>query len=340
MSRGPRHRWLRGRLKTLRRRLRADLKAAVGLLRFRLRRRRLAASAEIRVQLVDGWTDGAEALAAMTPNGAGRVGRVHYALRHEQEPHYWLMLTSDRDGTLPPPQPMSRLWCAVGEPPIPESLRTIARTPAGMRVYAPAGYREYVPAGVDLHVSHCLLRTWHIGRGYDELRRMPLPADKSRTLSWITSDLRLLPGHRRRMDFLDRLRAEVTFDLFGRGFRPLADKWEGLAPYRYSIAFENSVFDGYFTEKLADPIMAGCLPLYHGCPDLERWLPAGSFLRFDPDDPLVFDRIREWVASDLWRERRPALEEAKALLLERYNTFRFLAGEFEADFPVRFGRRR
>ena len=34
----------------------------------------------------------------------------------------------------------------------------------------------------------------------------------------------------------------MPFDLFGRGFHPIADKWDGIAPYRYSIAFENSIF--------------------------------------------------------------------------------------------------
>src|SRR5690606_21144208 len=124
------------------------------------------------------------------------------------------------------------------------------------------------------------------------------------------------------------------------GFRRIPDKWDALAPYRYSIAFENSSFDDYFTEKVADPILAGCLPLYCGCPNLERWLPPGSFLRFDPDDPGVFDRIRDCIASELWQERRPALEEAKALLLEKYNTFRFLAPQFEADFERLFARHR
>ncbi len=315
------------------------MKASARRLRFRWRRRQLAASPEIRVQLIDGWRDGAQALAAMTPGGSGRVGRVHYAFEHAEEPHYWLVLTQCDDGDPPRPQPPNRLWHCVGEPPIAE-VGDLLRTPStGARVYAVDPALPGPDAANDYRITHCLMRTWHVGKSYDELRALPLPDDKPKHLSWITSDLAWSTGHRYRLAFLDRLRQAMDFDLFGRGFQPIADKWTALAPYRYSIAFENSRYDDYFTEKVADPILAGCLPLYYGCPNLERYLPAGSFQRFDPEDPLVMERIADWVASDLWRERRPAMEEAKALLLEKYNTFRFLAGEYEADFPRLFGPR-
>ncbi len=42
------------------------------------------------------------------------------------------------------------------------------------------------------------------------------------------------------------MRDQIAFDLYGRGFRHIDDKWEGIAPYRYSIAFENSLATSYF----------------------------------------------------------------------------------------------
>ncbi len=327
MPRSPGERARRTRLKAIRRRL-----------RFWWRRRALAASPSIRVRLIDGWLDGPAALAAMTPAASGRVGRVHFAFSHAEEPHYVLVLTHCRGQDSPRLQPPGRVWHAIGEPPLPVNADMLTQAPPGARVYAIGPSLPGPNPQTDYRAGHCLLRTWHVGKGYDELRAMALPADKPLGLSWITSARRWHPGHVRRMEFLARLQREVPFDLWGRGFRPIPDKWDGLAPYRYSIAFENSSYDDYFTEKIADPILAGCLPLYVGCPNLERWLPPGCFVRIDPDDPGVFDQIRSVVASDLWRERRPALEEAKALLLEKYNAFRFLAAEFEADFPRTFGR--
>ena len=34
--------------------------------------------------------------------------------------------------------------------------------------------------------------------------------------------------------------------------------------YRYNICFENSITEGYVTEKLLEAKVAGCIPLYYG----------------------------------------------------------------------------
>ena len=325
------------RLHLLPRPARQRLRRLRNSLRFAWKRPRLARSRNIRVLLLsDWWGDARTALDMLTPGGSGRIGRVHFAMEHAAEPHYTVVLTKiEREA--PKAFPPHRLCYLIGEPPVDLERWIYDRAPPASRIYSvpmPEGWigdrewRRFV----------CPMRTWHVGRSYDQLKSEPLPSDKPRRLSWITSNLSRLPGHRKRLAFLRRLQGAMDFDLFGRGFQRIVDKWTALAPYRYSIAFENSVFDDYFTEKVADPIMAGALPLYYGSGNLERHLPPGAFLRFDPDDPLVFDRIRDWTASDLWLERRPALEEAKALLLDRHNVWRVLADELEADFALTFAR--
>jgi hypothetical protein len=305
-------------------------------LRFAWKRRRLAQSREIRVLLLVGWPNSDLALEKLTPGGNGRFGRVQFAFDHADEPHYTLVLTEIKQEA-PKPFPPHRLCYLIGEPPVEINRWIYDRAPTGSRIYSVPLPPEWLGER-QWRRFVCPLCTWHVGRSYDQLKSEPLPSDKPHRLSWVTSNLSRLPGHRKRLAFLERLQGAMAFDLFGRGFRPIPDKWEALAPYRYSIAFENSIFDDYFTEKVADPIMAGALPLYYGSGNLERYLPSGAFLRFDPDDPLVLDRIRDWTESDLWLERRSALEEAKALLLDRYNVWRLLADELEADFRLTFGR--
>jgi hypothetical protein len=42
------------------------------------------------------------------------------------------------------------------------------------------------------------------------------------------------------MKFLRKIQKNnLEFDLYGRGFCSIEDKWDGLAPYRYSLAIEN-----------------------------------------------------------------------------------------------------
>ena len=163
-----------------------------------------------------------------------------------------------------------------------------------------------------------------VERSVDQLLAMS-EVPKSKSLSWVTSNKSDLDGHRKRLNFLDGLKREVPFDLFGNGFQRLADKWDGVAPYRYSIAFENTIAPLYFTEKLMDCFVCHTLPLYYGAPDILQHFPAKSMILIDPDDPAIFERIKENIASDLWRERLPYLLEAKELVLKKYNSFNRLA---------------
>lgn len=54
----------------------------------------------------------------------------------------------------------------------------------------------------------------------------------------------------------------------GRGYREIARKSEGLAPYRFSVVIENSREKGYFSEKLIDALMCRTVPIYWGAPDI------------------------------------------------------------------------
>jgi hypothetical protein len=135
----------------------------------------------------------------------------------------------------------------------------------------------------------------------------------------------MLPGHRKRLAFLRRLRPELAFDLYGRGFHRVYDKWDVLAPYRYSIAFENVCAPWYFTEKLMDCFVCQTMPIYVGDPRIATCFPPESLIVIDPDAPDVVDQIRSVVESDLWARNRDAILEAKHLVLNHYNVFAMLA---------------
>lgn len=44
----------------------------------------------------------------------------------------------------------------------------------------------------------------------------------------------------------------------------VADKLEFIKDYKFVISFENSIFDGYTTEKILEPIFKDCIPIYWG----------------------------------------------------------------------------
>jgi hypothetical protein len=162
---------------------------------------------------------------------------------------------------------------------------------------------------------------WFVGRSYDELAGDKLPV-KSADISVICSNKALIGGHRRRMRFVDRLLELKPMPRFGRGFRELPDKWDGLAPFRYSVAIENSRHDHYWTEKIADCFLAGTVPIYWGAPNIADYFPREAMIILDTLDPEEAARIIQAEATpEAYARRLPALREAKRRVLEEYNLF-------------------
>lgn len=95
------------------------------------------------------------------------------------------------------------------------------------------------------------------------------------------------------------------FDLYGYGWNPNLFKWlfmqakgskiflgkvdnyqgpagkksEILSKYRFSICFENIKNQkGYISVKIFDAMRCGCVPVYYGAPDIEKYLPTNTFI--------------------------------------------------------------
>ena len=218
----------------------------------------------------------------------------------------------------------------------------------------PPRTRDYAPgflAQFDLVVScHQNLRhsnvrneyqgqSWHIGMhkgsdandrpsfrgtmGYDEFARMA-PPEKTAALSVISSISSRLPGHRARREFVSRLQARLgdRVDVFGRGVRPIPDKADAIVPYRYHVALENSRLPDYWTEKLSDSYLGWAFPIYWGCENIGDYFSADSLIRIDisrPDEAI--DMIESVLDEELTPDRVAELAAARALVLDRYNTF-------------------
>lgn len=155
---------------------------------------------------------------------------------------------------------------------------------------------------------------------------------KTKLCSVVCSNNAVTRGHRRRIAFVELLKQEFgdQIDFFGRGIRTMADKDEALAPYRFHIALENSVAKDYWTEKLADPFLRGCFPIYSGCPNIEDYFSTGSYLSIDLEKPRkAIAVIRNVLQGELDRSSIKVRQEAKRRVLYHYNIF----AELEKLYP-------
>lgn len=165
---------------------------------------------------------------------------------------------------------------------------------------------------------------WHVGKTYDNLLDCPVPK-KTRKLSFITTNKKSFAGHKDRIKFLEKIRKELNFDLFGYGFNPIKDKWDGLVPYKYSLAVENFCGPYYWSEKLSDCFLAWTMPIYYGCTNINDYFPKDSLIRIDINNPHVIDQIKEIIESDLWIKKRKAIEKARNLVLNHYQFFPYFS---------------
>ena len=78
------------------------------------------------------------------------------------------------------------------------------------------------------------------------------PPTKTKHLSVICSNKAMCASHRARIHFVNGLQPLLPMHRFGQGVKPLADTWDGLAPYRSTTVIENCRAPHYWTEKIAD----------------------------------------------------------------------------------------
>ena len=104
-----------------------------------------------------------------------------------------------------------------------------------------------------------------------------LPLNKEKMCSLIASAKRDSTGHKLRHRVVDRVRQQgLDVDVMGRGYTPFESKADGLAPYCYSVVIENVREANYFSEKLVDAVLCNTVPIYWGCPNLDRFIdPSG-----------------------------------------------------------------
>lgn len=152
--------------------------------------------------------------------------------------------------------------------------------------------------------------------------------EKTRPISMITSIKALTKGHRARLRFgLTAARAfPRELDLFGHGLRTISDKGEALWNYRYHIAVENCVSKNYWTEKIADPLLAKSYPIYHGCPNIFDYFPDGAARIIDIFNPReALASIRQLLHDGLSKSEEEAMLTGRELVIGRYNFVNFLA---------------
>lgn len=104
--------------------------------------------------------------------------------------------------------------------------------------------------------------------------------DKTKLMSIILSQKRFAPGHNYRHLLVEKIiQNNLPIDIYGLGsnlykypsVKGIFKEFEPYANYYYSICIENFQSNHYFSEKIINPLLCNCSPIYLGCHNIDKY---------------------------------------------------------------------
>jgi hypothetical protein len=124
---------------------------------------------------------------------------------------------------------------------------------------------------------------------------------KTKNWSIIASEKKDAPGHHLRHEVVQAYGPFI--EVFGRGYKKIDSKNEGLNDFRYSFAIENIITEGYWTEKVVDCFATGTIPIYWGANSVNEYFLEEGILRLNDEFDLSL------FATDYYNERIDIVRE-------------------------------
>lgn len=265
------------------------------------------------------WPD----LMRQTPGNKGVWDNIHFTLDPVHECDFAIMLNNNMKCESIVKCPKENIWAIMQEPYVRgHSDWMVEGHESFFHVYT-----HHIPSNNSRYIVSQPALPWHVNKSFDQLYQMDIPI-KLKTISWIVGNALSIPGHFKRRSFLHFIQnnSPIDIDLFGRAVRVIEDKWDGLAPYKYSLSVENSCSSDYWTEKITDCFLSWTIPFYWGCTNLEEYFPEESFIRINIEKPeIAVDIIKSAITNNEWEKRLPALKVAREKVLNQYQLFPHLA---------------
>jgi hypothetical protein len=165
---------------------------------------------------------------------------------------------------------------------------------------------------------------WFVNKSYDELMAIDF-VKKIKEISIITSNKTVSKGHKNRYEFALKLKEHFgdRLDLYGNGISTFQDKWDVLAPYKYSVVIENDKYDDWITEKLFDCYLAHTFPIYFGGGNLSKYYNKQSYAEINISDLEGAIKTIELILDqdDFYQKHLPFVLQSKEKTLNSFNLF-------------------
>lgn len=128
---------------------------------------------------------------------------------------------------------------------------------------------------------------------------------KTKEMSIVASDKNALTGHKLRHEIIREFGDQM--DVFGRGYNEIDYKLDALKDYFFHVVIENVKKDFWFTEKLIDALVTGCIPIYYGCPSIGKFFNTDGFIIIDSKEDFL--DAKKMATSAFYLSRSGAIQE-------------------------------
>jgi hypothetical protein len=138
--------------------------------------------------------------------------------------------------------------------------------------------------------------------------------DKEFKVSFLRGNKLKLYGHHLRFELFDRQKEiKIPFEFWSELGTP--GNWEdwrehkinSFRPYQYSICFENTSRENYFSEKITDCILNKTIPIYWGCSNIGDFYNEEGIIRVSNVDEAI--KIINTLTPDYYSSKLKIIEE-------------------------------
>lgn len=187
------------------------------------------------------------------------------------------------------------------------------------------------------NIYHVVTEPQFLQLNYDYLINLKYP-EKTNLISSITSMKLHTPLAKKRVEFITKFckNHPNIMEVFGNKWdnrlnkdykgalgyyhnnnNKSTTKYHGLKKYKYSLCIENSIEPNYFSEKFTDCILSWTIPIYYGCPNIDKYFPKNSFYKLDNLDST--QQLISIINKPITQKNITDLSLARTLILNKYN---------------------
>ena len=287
---------------------------------------------------VPGRSDLRKQLLRQTPHGSGEWNGNQFHLNESPQPCDYTVVFAGQKNTIEFPTKKRNTLFIAGEPPAIKKYNKAYLAQFGSVISSDPDCEH-----PNLHLTQ-QGHPWFCGRKFlapgetiavksfdDYIQEEEI--QKTKLISVVCSDKQSTPGHRKRYEFVQKLKEAFSgeLDVYGTGQNMIEDKADAIRPYQYHMAIENSASPHYWTEKLSDCYLEGAFPFYAGCPNIDTYFTKDSYCMINLEDlEGTIKKIRKAIDEKRYLNAFAALKHAKLEVLNEYNLFNVITTHFNS----------